>query len=117
MKCKICNGDGFTSEHDEDSRDHEGQHCCSGCPIQVQCENCQATGQVGDMKATMLNFFQEIGEFEKLHELREQHMQCGYIYTWHPHDNRWSLRYDYSEDLKTAAITVELEGKELILKE
>lgn len=45
--CPICNGDGYTAEHDPMSFNyHTGEHDCHGCPIQVGCENCQGTGKV-----------------------------------------------------------------------
>ena len=43
-KCDYCNGDGFTSEHD--NHPHMGGDCMGQCPIQVQCENCQGTGVI-----------------------------------------------------------------------
>jgi len=43
-KCNHCNGDGFTSEHDPQDPHESG--CSGGCPIQVQCDNCQAKGFV-----------------------------------------------------------------------
>lgn len=46
QRCHKCQGDGYTSEHNECSRDDEGQHDCSQCPIQVQCEDCQGKGFV-----------------------------------------------------------------------
>lgn len=47
VPCPYCNGDGFTSEHNDMSRNYEtGEHDCSQCPIQVQCEKCMATGKL-----------------------------------------------------------------------
>lgn len=47
MKCPACNGDGFTAEHNPNSINFKtGEHDCSRCPIQVQCELCQGTGLV-----------------------------------------------------------------------
>jgi len=48
IKCSKCNGDGWTTEHDENARNRvTGEHDCSyGRPIQVQCEHCQAQGFV-----------------------------------------------------------------------
>ncbi len=46
-KCDLCNGDGYTSEHDVNNRDYEtGEHDCLYCPVLVQCEKCQATGYI-----------------------------------------------------------------------
>ena len=42
-KCPQCNGVGFTSEHDLPSN-HAPNGDCISCPIQVQCEVCEATG-------------------------------------------------------------------------
>ncbi len=43
-KCKYCDGDGWTSEHDSsDSHGRDGE--CLTCPIQVQCHHCRATGK------------------------------------------------------------------------
>ena len=39
--CSHCNGNGWRDEHDPDDLHIDG---CSNCPIQVQCECCQATG-------------------------------------------------------------------------
>lgn len=41
--CPDCGGDGWTSEHDPNDPHENG---CSNCPIQVQCDTCQATGMV-----------------------------------------------------------------------
>jgi len=48
-KCLKCNGDGFASEHNPNSYDRDGWHDCSGCPIQVQCEECHGTGKIEDV--------------------------------------------------------------------
>ena len=42
--CPDCKGDGWTSEHDPADPHIDG--VCSNCPIQVQCETCEATGIV-----------------------------------------------------------------------
>ena len=42
-KCKHCQGDGWTSEHDPDDPHINGE--CAFCPIQVQCHHCRATGK------------------------------------------------------------------------
>lgn len=44
VKCKDCNGDGYTAEHDSLDPHIDGN--CLACPIQVQCEKCKATGFV-----------------------------------------------------------------------
>lgn len=44
--CQKCNRLGYTAEHDSPSRHGEDGECLS-CPIQVQCEECQATGMIG----------------------------------------------------------------------
>ncbi len=47
IKCPKCDGYGYTVEHDPHSIDREtGWHDCSFCPIQVQCEECCATGEI-----------------------------------------------------------------------
>lgn len=43
-KCGKCNGDGYTLEHDP--HPHENGDCQGMCPIQVQCEKCEATGYI-----------------------------------------------------------------------
>lgn len=42
IKCPVCDGYGYTAEHSGDSDCLQGN--CSSCPIQVQCDNCKATG-------------------------------------------------------------------------
>ena len=42
-KCKICNGDGYTTEHDIPANHGEYGECLT-CPVQVQCEKCEGTG-------------------------------------------------------------------------
>lgn len=42
-KCKYCNGDGYTSEHDPFDPHANGE--CTNCPIQMECEHCRATGK------------------------------------------------------------------------
>ncbi len=46
LACPVCNGDGFTSEHDPEdtSSEHLSGGNCRTCPVQVQCEVCEATG-------------------------------------------------------------------------
>ena len=44
--CPTCNGDGWYADHaSSDLHDENGQ-CCGYCPVQVQCEDCKATGFV-----------------------------------------------------------------------
>lgn len=45
MKCKTCEGQGFTAEHDHAFRHGEDGECIS-CPIQVGCEDCFGTGNL-----------------------------------------------------------------------
>ena len=42
MKCKYCNGDGWTIEHH--SQCGSGGHECTCGGEQVQCEHCKGTG-------------------------------------------------------------------------
>ena len=42
-ECSICNGQGWTAEHDPGDPHPNGE--CQWCPIQVQCETCLATGK------------------------------------------------------------------------
>ena len=44
LVCPICNGNGYTAEHAMDLSCQSGDHY--GCPIQVQCEQCMATGEL-----------------------------------------------------------------------
>lgn len=45
--CPCCHGEGWYSDHNENSFNYEtGEHECSGCPIQVECQNCEGTGRV-----------------------------------------------------------------------
>lgn len=44
-ECKTCDGSGYYADHDDMNRHGEDGECIS-CPIQVQCDDCQATGQV-----------------------------------------------------------------------
>jgi hypothetical protein len=50
MKCKNCDGVGWTAEHAPyclgDCENH-------GCPYQVQCEKCQGTGIITDAPANI----------------------------------------------------------------
>ena len=43
VECEACDGDGWTAEHDPQDPHENG---CTNCPIQVQCEICEATGKV-----------------------------------------------------------------------
>jgi RecJ-like exonuclease len=45
-KCTHCDGHGYTAEHDipEHHNPYTGE--CLTCPIQVQCDECHATGEV-----------------------------------------------------------------------
>ena len=50
VECKDCDGDGFTSEHSSDYGDHDEDGGCNGsCPVQAQCDNCRATGNIRDI--------------------------------------------------------------------
>ena len=45
-KCSKCGGNGWTVEHDPGVYSHDGDgNCLDYCPIQVQCEYCQGTGE------------------------------------------------------------------------
>ena len=46
MKCTKCNGDGFTAEHDLGVNHNHYTGECISCPVQVQCDPCQGTGEV-----------------------------------------------------------------------
>ena len=41
MKCGVCDGEGFTVEHDL-----KCDGSCGSCPVQVQCETCRGTGEI-----------------------------------------------------------------------
>lgn len=70
-----------------------------------------------DMKAVLLNFLQQIGKVNRVEVLREKFMQSGFIYTWHPHNKKWFLQYDYSDRLTGPAISAEIEGRSVTLKD
>jgi RecJ-like exonuclease len=50
MKCKNCDGEGWTAEHDpsDTSHEHMQEGQCSSCPVQMGCDTCQGTGMVED---------------------------------------------------------------------
>ena len=41
--CGACDGKGWTAEHDP-SDPHIGGDCGGSCPVQVQCEACEGSG-------------------------------------------------------------------------
>lgn len=41
--CETCGGDGFYSDHDEPIT-HRPDGECTSCPVQVQCDRCEAKG-------------------------------------------------------------------------
>lgn len=43
-KCKVCNGDGYYADHAPMNTHNPETGECMICPIQVQCEECEATG-------------------------------------------------------------------------
>jgi hypothetical protein len=43
--CPDCNGFGYTAEHDPYDPHSDGE-CSGGCPIQVECQKCKATGWI-----------------------------------------------------------------------
>ncbi len=49
-ECKNCGGSGYTSEHNPDDphTDEQGNSigCSGNCPIQVECNDCEATGLI-----------------------------------------------------------------------
>ena len=45
--CHKCNGNGWTSEHDEGVYSHDGEGNCLGCcPVQVLCLDCDGKGHL-----------------------------------------------------------------------
>ena len=45
IKCEKCNGDGWYEDHATGDYSHDEWGACNGsCPVQVQCEKCEATG-------------------------------------------------------------------------
>lgn len=44
--CPKCKGDGWTTEHA--NHPHPDGDCCGACPVQEQCEYCQATGRIDE---------------------------------------------------------------------
>jgi hypothetical protein len=44
VPCPKCDGYGWYADHSP--HPHPDGDCCGECPIQVQCENCEATGKV-----------------------------------------------------------------------
>jgi len=65
MKCKYCDGKGWTAEHDPNDPHWGG--VCENCPIQVQCETCKGTGIVEGvkMKDVCKKYFSEEKDSEK----------------------------------------------------
>ena len=47
-ECPNCGGDGYTAEHDPTdlSYEHVELGHCTFCPVQVQCDLCEGTGQI-----------------------------------------------------------------------
>lgn len=64
VKCKVCDGYGFTSEHNPFDPHIDGQ--CNSCPIQVQCESCQAQGYI-----PMHTYASQTREEEKQHYIKK----------------------------------------------
>lgn len=51
MKCPKCDGYGYTTEHHNGAYSHDENGNCMGyCPICVECEYCQGTGQIKEEK-------------------------------------------------------------------
>ena len=50
MKCKVCDGAGWYADHAPDCDGH-----CHGCPIQVQCKDCEGTGSIEELKPKTIN--------------------------------------------------------------
>jgi DnaJ-class molecular chaperone len=48
-KCDRCNGQGWTTEHAPMYMHDEDGSCNGNCPVQVQCEYCQGTGEVEEL--------------------------------------------------------------------
>lgn len=48
MKCDNCDGFGWYADHDPFDPHIDGE--CSNCPIKVQCEKCQGTGELNQRK-------------------------------------------------------------------
>ena len=48
ITCTECNGTAYYADHDSPKSHSEDGECVS-CPIQVQCEKCQGTGEVTEL--------------------------------------------------------------------
>ena len=49
MKCPNCNGNGWINDHDTGAYSHDCYGNCTGyCPVHVECECCNATGEVDE---------------------------------------------------------------------
>lgn len=46
LDCSDCGGQGWTTEHANDASCRMAE--CSNCPVQVQCQRCEATGKIGN---------------------------------------------------------------------
>ena len=47
VECPSCTGDGFIAGHDPNDPHENG---CNNCPIQLQCELCEGTGEADNNK-------------------------------------------------------------------
>lgn len=45
MKCLKCDGDGFYADHAGPEEHTPDGECQGSCPVKVQCEACQGTGE------------------------------------------------------------------------
>jgi RecJ-like exonuclease len=48
IKCGVCHGEGWYADHSPNHYANSHDDDCSqyGCPVQVECENCKATGYI-----------------------------------------------------------------------
>jgi exosome complex RNA-binding protein Rrp4 len=65
INCPYCKGFGYTSEHDPSDPHEDG--CSGGCPIQVQCEKCEATGK---LNIKIDNNMEVTGKIKKIDETK-----------------------------------------------
>lgn len=63
-RCPYCKGQGWTTEHGSNHNPETGE--CEACPIQVQCEHCQATGITEPKEITLTDVLRAMNVAQKV---------------------------------------------------
>jgi len=91
IKCKNCNGDGFTAEHSDFHSPEDGT--CIECPVKQQCADCHAEGSYMTLDAVRSLLTAERNRvLDEVIEMFKREQKIGETY-------EFSLAINYSKSI------------------